>query len=266
MTNAQLFLKRIGMDASTGIEFNKAFLDSVQYHAVTSIAYENLDLIDKKPLSLEPMDVFKKIVIDGRGGYCFELNGLLSWFFKELGFEVKDYFARFLRGEEQIPMRRHRIMSVKCENELYICDIGVGQIAPRHPLKLVENEVQTQFGESYKFTKDENLGWILWDLHNDEWRKYISFTEETQYEIDFVPTSYYCEASPYSNLNKTAIIAIKTHDGRKTINDGDYKVFKGDELMYIEENISDERFCKLLKSEFNINIAREYCEGRIWKE
>lgn len=252
MTEIQKFLQRIGLDENTEIACNYDFLCRVQYGAVTTISYENLDLVDKKPLSLKAEDIFEKIVTKGRGGYCFELNGLLSWFFKKCGFEVNDYFARFLRGEENIPMRRHRILTVKCDDVLYMCDIGVGQIAPRYPLKLVENEVQTQFGETYRFVKDEMLGFVLQDLHNGEWRNYISFTLDKQVEADFVPTSYYCETHADSNLNKTAIVSIKTPDGRKTIYDREYKVFRGNEIVLIEENITDERFFELLEKEFNI--------------
>ena len=32
-----------------------------------------------------------------RGGYCFEVNGLLGWALRELGFEVTRHSARFAR-------------------------------------------------------------------------------------------------------------------------------------------------------------------------
>ena len=252
MTKIEKFLQRIGMNPDTKPVPTFDFLKSVQYNAVISIAYENLDILDKKPLKLDADSLFEKIVEKGRGGYCFEVNGLLSWFFKECGFEVTDYFARFLRGEKDIPMRRHRVLSVKCDDGDYFCDIGIGQIAPRLPVLMKEGLPQKQFGETYKFEKDKNLGWVLYDLHNGEWRQFISFTEEKIYEIDFVQPSVYCELHPDSVFNKAPMIAIKTPDGRKTIDDKTYKVFVGNELAYIEENVSKERFDELLIKEFNI--------------
>ena len=252
MTKIEKFLQRIGMNPDTKPVPNFEFLKNVQYNAVISIAYENLDILDKKPLKLDADSLFEKIDEKGRGGYCFEVNGLLSWFFKECGFEVTDYFARFLRGEKDIPMRRHRVLSVKCDDGDYFCDIGIGQIAPRLPVLMKEGLPQKQFGETYKFEKDKNLGWVLYDLHNGEWRQFISFTEEKIYEIDFVQPSVYCELHPDSVFNKAPMIAIKTPDGRKTIDDKTYKVFVGNELAYIEENVSKERFDELLIKEFNI--------------
>ena len=254
MTKTQLFLERIGLSADTKITKNYEFLKLIQYNSVLNIAYENLDILDKKPLKLDAQSLFEKIVTNKRGGYCFEVNALLSWFFKENGFEVKDYFARFLRGEKEIPMRRHRILTVKCDDGVYFCDIGIGQTAPRYPVKLEEGLVQEQFGESYKFEKDER-GYVLYDLHKGEWREFISFTEDIAYEIDFVQPSFYCEAHADSVFNKAPMLAIKTSDGRKTIDGRTYKVFAGDTLLHIEEDITDERFGELLYNEFKIQYT-----------
>lgn len=254
MTKTQLFLERIGLSADTKITKNYEFLKLIQYNSVLNIAYENLDILDKKPLKLDAHSLFEKIVTNKRGGYCFEVNALLSWFFKENGFEVKDYFARFLRGEKEIPMRRHRILTVKCDDGVYFCDIGIGQTAPRYPVKLEEGLVQEQFGESYKFEKDER-GCVLYDLHKGAWREFISFTEDIAYEIDFVQPSFYCEAHADSVFNKAPMIAIKTSDGRKTIDGRTYKVFAGDTLLHIEEDITDERFGELLYNEFKIQYT-----------
>lgn len=255
MENIELFFERIGLNRNTVVKHNGEFLKAVHYNAVVSIAYENLDILDNMSLSLEPEDLFEKIVKNRRGGYCFEVNGLLSYILKEMGFEVTDYFARFLRGEPEIPMRRHRVMSVKCDDGVYFCDIGIGQSAPRFPLKIEEGLMQTQFGETYKFEKDSELGWVLYDF-KDEWRPFISFTEEKKYEVDFIQPSFYCEKHPDSPFNKHPIIAIKTEDGRKTINNREYKVFEADNVAHIEENISNDRFYELLEKEFKIKYKK----------
>ncbi len=110
--------------------------------------------------------------------------------------------------------------------------------------------VQTQFDEEYKFEKDANLGWVVYDRHKGNWRPFISFTTETQYEIDFYQPSYYFETHPTSAFNKTHIIAIKTADGRKTVNDRVFKIFIGETVAYIEEDITDKRRNQILAEEF----------------
>lgn len=246
------FFKRIGLDEYTEVEYTYEFLKKIQYSAVTSIPYENIDIIAGRPLSLKPEDIYKKIVTNQRGGYCFELNALISHIYKELGFKVNDYLARYLRGETEIPMRRHRIMTVTLDDGEYLCDIGVGQKAPRYPLKVEEGLIQNQFGEMYKMEKTSDLGWVVYDWHKENWRPFFSFTCEKQYEVDFTQASYYFEAHPESKFNKVYIVAIKTPDGRKTLNDREFKVFSGDKPIHIEENISDKRLIEILSEDFKL--------------
>ena len=249
--NIKAYLERVGLsdqDISRDIEF----LKKLQYAHILCVPYENLDILNGEPLSLECEDLYRKIVVNRRGGYCFEVNGLLSYFLKEIGFEVHNYAARYLRGEQDIPVRRHRVLSVKCDDGYYLCDVGIGQIAPKHPLKIEEGIVQEQFGEVYRFEKDGFYGWKLCELHKGEWRPFYAFTEEEQLDIDFIQPSFYCEKHHSSPFNKDIIVAIKTEQGRKTLNGNEYKVFSGEELSYIEENLSAERRYEVLEKEFGI--------------
>lgn len=251
MNKIENFLKRIDLDAKP--ELSLEFFGKVQSHAVTAIAYENLDILEGKDLDLGADALYDKIVTRGRGGYCFELNGFLAAMLKEMGFAVSERFSRYLRGEAEVPMRRHRVVVVTMADGDYMVDIGVGQIAPRFPLKIEEGLVQEQNGESYKFLRDENHGWVLWDLHKGQWREYIAFNDDKTYEVDFVQPSFFCEKHPDSVFNKEPMIAIKTEKGRKTIDGRVYKEFVVDELVHIEVDISDERMAELLEKDFKLS-------------
>lgn len=251
MIDKAKYFSRMGIDENTEISESIEFLNLLNYRNCVSIPYENLDLVDGKLLSLNSEDVLEK-VCNNRGGYCFEINGLLSNFLKENGFEVTNYLGRFLRGMDTIPVRHHRVLKVKCRDEYYVMDVSIGQSSPLYPLKLEEGLIQEQFGEKYKFEKDSFLGWVLYDLHNGEWRKFYSFTEDEQLDIDFILPSFYCERHPASKFNKFPIVGLKTDTGRKTINDRCYKVFENGEITYILENMSDELRNEILEKEFGI--------------
>ena len=90
--NVSAYFARIGLPGDFPISHTYEFLREVQYHHVTTVPYENLDILDGRPLSLRPEDLFDKIVTRHRGGYCFEVNGALSALLKELGFPVTNYF------------------------------------------------------------------------------------------------------------------------------------------------------------------------------
>lgn len=254
MPNISRFFQRIGMDSRTIIEKNVRFLGTVQTSCVLHIAYENLDILANKPLDLSAEALYEKIVLGGRGGYCFELNGLLAHMLREMGFTVSERFARFLRGEKEIPMRRHRIVVVHLEDGDYLCDIGVGQIAPRLPLKIEENTIQMQNNETYRFAKHSRHGWVLWEMHNGAWREYLCFTNDAAFDVDFWQPSFFCEKHPDSPFNKTYMLVIKTPAGRRTIDDRTYKVFEGEKLVHIEENLSDVKLRSLFQNEFFLTI------------
>lgn len=76
------------------------------------------------------------------------------------------------------------------------------------------------------------------------------------FEVDFSVNSFYCETHPDSKFNKVPIIAIKSSSGRKTINDREFKIFEGNNIIHIEENVTDERFNELLVKEFSIKNYR----------
>ena len=250
----QAYLARLGLPRDMEITHTRHELCCLQYAHAVRIPYENIDIVNGKPLSLDPDDLYEKIITNGRGGYCFELNGLFGWFLRELGYPVTDYFARFLRGEPEIPMRRHRILRVTAEDGDCICDVGVGQIAPRHPLFLREGLVQEQFGETYRFERDDELGWVLWELHHGTWRQYISFFEEKQYDVDFIQPTFYCEHHPDSPFPKALMLAIKTETGRKSIDGDTFKVFQGEKLISVRENLSGEALAEHMRRDFFLTI------------
>lgn len=75
--------------------------------------------------------------------------------------------------------------------------------------------------------------------------------------IDFYQPSFYFEAHPSSAFNKTYIIAIKTSDDRKTISDRVFKIFSGDAVVYVEDDMSDKRRDQILEEEFYLKNFKE---------
>ena len=250
--DVEKYFERIGL--STEPALSAEFLAALQLAHVTTVPYENLDILRADPIDLDVDAVYRKVVERHRGGYCFELNALMAALLRELGFTVQDYLGRYLKGESGIPLRRHRIIGVVFEGVECIVDVGLGQSGPRIPLVLAEGLIQEQFGESYCFERDPELGWVLLQWRDSEWQRLYSFTTEHQYEVDFIEPSFYCERHPDSPFNKKEIVAIKTIDGRKTVDGRTFKVFSGENLLSIEENMSYERLTEVLSQEFGIVI------------
>src|SRR5690348_18433864 len=66
---------------------------------VATIPFENLDPFLGITPALDIPSVQRKLGRDGRGGYCFEQNRLLSDALRAIGFKVTDLAARVLWGQ-----------------------------------------------------------------------------------------------------------------------------------------------------------------------
>lgn len=228
------YFKRIGLEIPAKIVPDSELLKQLQYAHCTTVPYENLDIIRGIPLSLDENDLFEKVVTQRKGGFCFELNGLFGWLLRQLGYEVTDAAARYLRGETTIPMRRHRVLIVHAADGLWLADVGIGEVCPRFPLRLEENREQTQFDECYRFEKDPFLGWVLMDKHRGEWRQFYSFTEEPQLPVDFVAPTFYCEKHPDSPFFPNEMFSLKTAEGRITLDGHTFKEFRNGDVSVKE--------------------------------
>ncbi len=245
------YFERIGLEYNPSSQRGMDELTELQYAHVTAVPYENLDIVNGVALSLDNGDLFEKVVVRGRGGYCFELNGLFKWLLDSLGYKTVQYLARFLRGESEIPKGRHRIIIAECEGKRVFCDVGVGNTAPRYPLILEENTVQEQFGEAYRFKRDETLGWILEERNSDgEWSNYISFSEDPLFDKDFETPSFYCEKHPSSPFH-TVMLSLKTADGRVTVDGNVFRRRKNGDVVE-EKELTPEEFEKIKSVYFGL--------------
>ncbi len=224
---AELYLNRIGMSLPDVPVPTPEFLKELQYAHCTAVPYENLDILRGIPLSLETDRLFEKVVLQKKGGYCFELNGLFGWLLRELGYTVEERAARYLRGERGIPMRRHRVLKVTAaDGSVWCCDVGIGEVCPRYPVRMETGLEQPQFDECYRFDTDPVLGWLLCDFYKGEWRPFYSFTEEPQLPQDFIALSFYCEQHPDSPFIHSEMFSLKTARGRITLDGHLYKEFR----------------------------------------
>ncbi len=258
---------RIGLSYADGLAADYDTLAAVQYGFQKKVPYENLDIIRRFPLSLDYDKLYEKIILNHRGGYCFEINGFLGEVLRSLGFGVTEYMARYLRGETEIPVRRHRVLGVAAsDGKRYICDAGIGQAAFRYPLLMEENSHSAQFGEEYRVTKEPFFGWMISDFHKGEWRRFYSFTEEEQLNIDYIMPSFWCENAPESPFISAEMFSIKTDDGRITLDSNVFHVFSGDTVVekYLSEEEVREVYGKYFGLEYDAATAakiKRYTEG-----
>ncbi len=157
------YLDRIGYAGPT--EPSLDVLRAIHRAHAVSIAYENLDVMLEVPVSTEIGPIFDKIVGRGRGGWCYEMNGLLGWALAELGFDVVrltgGVFREFV-GDEAFG--NHVVLRVDLD-EPWIADVGIGDCF-LEPLPLRAGTHERLRGDArYQL---ETLGGNEWRVRNRE--------------------------------------------------------------------------------------------------
>jgi N-hydroxyarylamine O-acetyltransferase len=103
-----------------------AVLNALQEAHLNNIPYENLDIHLGRTVPLGLTQAYQKIVLEQRGGWCFEMNTLFAWALQEMGFEVQILSSGVLRPNGQTPDGDHMILLVKLEQQHYLADVGFG--------------------------------------------------------------------------------------------------------------------------------------------
>jgi arylamine N-acetyltransferase len=109
-------------------------------HAAT-IPFEGLDAQLGLVPSLDPDAIFEKIVQRGRGGWCYEMNGLFGAALAAIGFSVTRLAGGVMRQNVgDGAMGGHLALLVDCEGQ-WLCDVGFGgSLLEPLPLEAGERE------------------------------------------------------------------------------------------------------------------------------
>lgn len=133
-------------------------LSNVHRHHVQAIPYEDLDVQLGRPLDLDPARIRRKLINERRGGWCYEMNGLLGWALAEIGFSVTRMTGGVMRSERgDDAYGNHLVLRVDLDGESWIADAGLGD-ALHEPIRLQEGD-HLQNGRTYRLTRLETDVW-----------------------------------------------------------------------------------------------------------
>ena len=130
------WLKRIGYNGppTPSLETLQAL---VAAHS-GAIAYESIDVLLGRPPKLDLASLQTKMIVGGRGGYCFEQNMLFRGGLRSLGYKVTSLQARVIRGPEIDAPRPmlHMVLRIDLPEGPFLADVGFGNLAPTAALRL----------------------------------------------------------------------------------------------------------------------------------
>lgn len=240
------YLEAIGYDGPR--EPSIAVLDDVLKHALLAIPFANTRVYEEhlEP-SLDVADEYQKIVVDRKGGYCFELNGLLQAALEAMGFECQAVGCRVLFDNQLL---RHRAMIVDVEGTRRFLDAGLAGPIPTRSILLEEGLVQHTGNGDFAFERD-GLDWVL-VKQGEKALRTVAFEDRPFRLDDFVTLNVYSARSDDSKMVEMYIYSRFTEDGFISIFGDEFTRKSGDVTERCKVTPEERR--QLVHDEFGISL------------
>lgn len=171
----QHYLDRIGFSGTPRADL--ATLEEIASRHVASFPFEALDAFTGTPPGIDTARHFAKLVHGGRGGWCYEHNGVLGAMLALAGFPVTRIAGEVMRTRSETSRPAgHLALLVECDG-LWLVDIGFGGSLTR-PLPLIEGE----------WTDGPYRVWLE-RLADGHWRFEERLGDGDPFSYDFMPVA-----------------------------------------------------------------------------
>jgi N-hydroxyarylamine O-acetyltransferase len=207
------YLRRIGHAGPAMPDL--ATLEALVARHAASIPFENLDPLLGRTPGLDLASLQRKLIDEGRGGYCFEHNTLLQHALEAIGFSVTPLAARVLWNQppDAITTRSHMLLRVALPDGPRLVDVGFGGLTLTGVLRLGVEGAQPTPHEPFRLVEADGHQ-LLQALVKDEWRTTYRFDFQPQYPIDFEVTNHYLATHPASRFRQVLMAARAASDAR----------------------------------------------------
>jgi N-hydroxyarylamine O-acetyltransferase len=181
---------------------------------LAAVPFENLSIHLQEPISLAEADLLDKIVRRRRGGFCYELNGLLALALESAGAAVSRVGAR-VHGKDGLSVPfDHLALIVRPADGSgpWLADVGFGSHSV-YPLLLADRGEQRDPAGTFQLAEASH-GDL--DVLMDGKPQYRVELRERSLS-DFAPTCWWQQTSPQSHFTQSTICSRMTDDGRVSI-------------------------------------------------
>jgi len=231
-------------------------LHGLQMAHMLSVPFENLDIGLKRSIKIDEASIWDKVVVNRRGGFCYELNGLFAWLLKQIGFDVTYLNARVFNREGNLGIDFDHLallVQIPDQPERWLADVGFGD-SFTEPLNFQERREQVQGLRAYRLDKIPE-GYVVWQRNFDgTWeRQYFFDLQSHKFPEEYESACLYHQTSSESSFTRGSIISTATPDGRVSLEDGQLIVTTNG--LRTEQPVANtEEYHTLLKRHFDVEL------------
>ncbi len=190
-------------------------LAALQEAQLCALAFENLDPLTGRLPDLAPAAVWRKLMLDRRGGYCFELNGLFGRALGAFGFSARPVLARVRMGAIEGGARTHLAWVVTIDGEDWLADAGFGGPGPRRPLRLGIAGPQGDGRTDFRIRADRDER-VIDKALLDGWLPLYGFDGMVPRPIDIEAANVVCARWERAAFGSVLMLSRRLADGQVT--------------------------------------------------
>ncbi len=238
-----------------GRELDFVFLSDVVTRHVATFAFSSLGCQLGEDLPLDFESLYQRIVIQRRGGYCFEQNGLLYGVLEELGFSPKLFLARVIHNHDTHPGLTHRITMVEYEGRQYVLDVGFGFLGPRIPVPM--SEIESNDGEKNFRIAERRPGEYHMQVFKDgDFFSLYRFELARYGQADCEVGHFFSHRHPDANFVNHLVVSLIQENETRSLLDLKYWFITKSSTQFRE--ISDsEQLRRILVDELGVQITED---------
>lgn len=250
--NAEAYLARIGYTGDRSPL--EETLAALQRAHLLSVPFENLDIGRGVPIVLDPVALHGKIVGRRRGGFCYELNGLLHLLLTSLGFRSTMVSARVFdaaRGDFG-PEFDHMALVVEFPGARWLADVGFGSFSVR-PLRIAIGATVDDPAGTFRFDAVAG-GRVIVSRRREDGAGFdaqYDFTPVPRRLAEFEGMCRHHQTSPESHFTRKAVCSMATPSGRITLTADRFVETTGGTRTETPVGSGDE-YRELLRSRFGV--------------
>lgn len=244
-TEIQAYLHRIGIDEVPTV--SKESLAFLQRQHLYHVPFENLDI--HRGVWIDPKNAFEKVVINRRGGFCYELNSLFHRLLVAIGFDAI-LISGCVADENSLfgPEFDHLAILVELKDEFYLVDVGFGEFS-LEPLKIVLNEHLFDPRGTFQFKQYNEERLIVEKIVGRRIIPKYHFSLQARELEEFLEMCAFHQTDPSSPFTKKRLCSLPMLSGRKTLTGNLLRINSADGLVqrtltseYEVERILQEHF------------------------
>lgn len=211
------YLERIGLAACPP---TRAGLDELLGAQMRAIPFENIEpLLGIEP-DLSPGAIWRKLVLSGRGGYCFELNELLGEALAAIGFQARRILGRVRMGASAGGPRSHLAWIVRVDGQEVLADAGFGGPGAVGAIAVEAGDQADSLGQVFRLvTDDESSERVLEKKTADGWFALYSYDDAPVAAADVDAANFLCARWEKSPFPSHLMLNLARRDGRASLFD-----------------------------------------------